>query len=434
MVTTTLKNADSWQLLNVTHCLIHKVILIDQCPHCSYAFVDWNRYIFRCCPHCGSKWKSVQFPTVQLPMNQLVTFSPEQLDSLFDTMLFTLRPKDLMFRRLQGIELSVAETARQIQIAYELMTNSQLRHEWIERVEASNPYHFTPSIEGRTIKDIFERNSQNFQQQKHCHTAGIDIAIPSLTSHLTHRRNKFQKRGIPYQHHLGIKEVSFILGITTTDVMQLVEDQLMQPLDATAILRDLFFNVEDITRLLDDINEHAHLIEYDNGLKKLIDFLPMLRFFGMSQGKFLSILSSLAGTYYRTETKQHWLSLFINYENMIYTLENRYLDLLPEHVDKQDFQSIYGLSNEQMQNLMKNSDLHYSNWQRTKQCIKKNVIKDFCSSFIVLNRIAKLKSKNVHVFAKELAEMGIYPVQILTGTRDVFLYSIYDKDDVFSKS
>ncbi len=89
----------------------------------------------------------------------------------------------------------------------------------------------------------------------------------------------------------------------------------------------------------------------------------MLRFFGMSQGKFLSILSSLAGNYYRYETKQHWLSLFINYEDMIYTLENRYLDLLPEHVDKKDFQSIYGLSDEQMLNLMKNSDLHYSNWQ-----------------------------------------------------------------------
>lgn len=96
---------DSWQQLNTTHCATHNLILIDQCPHCSSFFVDWYVFLFHGCPYCGCKWKSFQFPTVQLPMNQLATFSPEQLDSLFDTMLFTLRPNDLMFRRLQGIEL-----------------------------------------------------------------------------------------------------------------------------------------------------------------------------------------------------------------------------------------------------------------------------------------------------------------------------------------
>lgn len=425
---------DSWQMLNVTHCETHHVMLIDQCPHCTSTFVDWNGFLFQGCPQCGNKWHGFQFPTIQLPSYQLATLGPEQVDAIFDTLLFILRPNDLMFRSLQGIELSIVDTVKRLEIAYELLTHPELRHEWSNRVALSNKYQLKPSFHGLSVEEIFEQNSHKFQQHHVSIASHFEMMIPPVESHLTHRRNKFAAKGIPYHRHLGIREVAFILGITTNDVMPLIASQLIKPLDSQAMLRDQIFDLDNVTSLLDEINEHAQLVEYGNGFMKVKDFLPMLQFFGLSAGMFLSVLSLFTGHYYRISTKQHWLDLLINYDDMLRALEDRYLNLLTDLVDKKDFQSIFGLSDEQMNNVMKNSDLHYSNWQRMRQCIKKNVIIDFCSKFIILNRIAKLKRKNVHVFAKELTEIGIFPVQVLKGTRDVFLYSINDKDDVFSKN
>jgi len=214
----------------------------------------------------------------------------------------------------------------------------------------------------------------------------------------------------------------------------LIEERVIQPFDTHAMLRDHIFDLNSVTELLDQVNEAAESTQTHKELISIRDFLPKLRFFGIPPGKFISILTSLSRHYYRMTNKSHWLDLLVNPKDMIQVLEDRYLTLLPDQVDKKDFQSMFGLSDEQMNNLMKNSDLHYSNWQRTRRCIKKGTIVNFCSQSIVLNRIAKLNNKNVHVFSKELESIGIYPAKVLSGTRDVFIYGIQNKDDILSNS
>ena len=424
---------DGWQILDVTHCAIHEMMLLDQCPNCHAPFDEWYCFLFQGCPYCGCKWYSFGFDRQPLPTYQSATLNVQQQDALWDTLLFTLRPIDLMFRSLQGIEIRVDDVVKRLEVAYALLTHPAQRKAWIEHAMSANDYHFEPSFEGQSIETIIEHKSQFFQQVTSS-TDTVDLQVIPFVGHLTHRRNKVAESGTPFQCHLGLKEIAFILGLTTNDINQLTDNRVIQPLDAQAILRDQLFSLNAITNLLDLINDNAHPVESDIGLIQVHEFLPFLRYFGLSAGSFFSIFPSLKGRYYRNNLKSNWLDLLVNYDEMIQVLDDLYLSLLPENVDKKSFQSIYGLSDEQMDNLIKNTDLHYSNWKRTQQCIHKNVIVKFCSQFIVLNRIAKLKQKNVHIFVKELAEMGIFPELVLNGTRDVFLYSIHDKEDVFSKS
>jgi len=181
---------DSWQFLHVTHCTAHQVMLIDQCPYCSKKFSDWNGYLFEGCPYCGCKWNSFEFPIIDLPAYLLASLDSEQFDSIIDTLLFTLRPNDLMFRSLQGIALPVQEATMRLETAYTLLTHSKFRNQWINHICLSNKHFFAPSFDGQSVGSLLEKFSCHFPQQSETLECSFNINIPSSVSHLSDYRIK----------------------------------------------------------------------------------------------------------------------------------------------------------------------------------------------------------------------------------------------------
>lgn len=195
-----------WSLLPVTHCEEHLKLLLDACPCCGCSF-QWAGELFRGCPKCGVRWEAIDSNPPALPSQQS------------DFLGLLEHQPDLINGWLSELTESVVNTARPFDQYHE-------------------PIFEIPK-DLSEISSLVLRTYANDRSQE----------LPA-TGWVKPRRLKLEES---INHHVKHDGIADVLGISSGDVLPLVEEGLLKPLTDTPVIRDQLFDVRHANNLISSV-------------------------------------------------------------------------------------------------------------------------------------------------------------------------------------
>ena len=242
-----------WQIAHLIVCEQHSAPILDQCPSCDSP-LKWNENLLSGCGSCGYKWGSrTNQLTEDIEAYKHAQKAIVDLDALYRAYLHSAFTFGHTVWQKVKFPYDSQRHFRLMQSAYRLVCDYRYNKAFSETVKICGD----KSRLGKTVDDIRKRR------------------ISSLFNPIAAQRITFDKGDdphlfdwpemvIPVKHHKHLESIqpsdiaegdciSEALGITLTQLNQLVSRGVVECMSSSQILRDRVFSVKTVSKNLEDV-------------------------------------------------------------------------------------------------------------------------------------------------------------------------------------
>ncbi len=382
-----------WLYIHNTHCDVHQVSLMDQCPECGEPF-DWTTSLMDGCDSCGVSWDECLLPRSKMPVYQMLLDDALQqenkpfLDAFYAVFAVTLRPNDFIINRQARLDLANEETHQRHLQAYALINSPFCARQWAKEYEKAG--HLTPFLHGVPLLHFIKQARKSF---------GFAVEINHRYSHervesesaIRPYRKKLAEQ-VPLSRHVGLFEAATFLGIDAQGFGNLLEQHIVIPIHTSYFLTDTLFDLEsliEIDLIVWGKSKHAQGNVIESDLVPVVDLFPTLEAFCLSPAKLLAICLKEPTIPFYSAGGTHWYELKVIKSEFLLWLEDIYLQYIPDEIPVADFRRMSGIDEKQCKELVKSTSLSFKRWVRT-DVISSRSLSSFLKSYTLLGRLMKM--------------------------------------------
>lgn len=401
-----------WLYLHNTHCDIHQVALMDECPECGEP-LDWKTSLMNGCDSCGVSWSECSLPHSSTPVYQKVLDDALKhdnqplLDAFYAVFAVTLRPNDFIINRQTSLDMPNKESHQRHLQAYALIHSPLYARQWAKEYEKAG--HLTPFLHGKPLLHFIKQTSESFDypveiNHRYSHTRDENESAIRLY------RSKLAER-IPLSRHVGLLEAATFLGIDVQGLGRLLDQHIVLPIHESYFLTDTLFDLESLIEV--DLAVWGKSKQPQNNAADpphvpVMDLFPALEAFCLSPATLLAICLKEPEVPFYSAGGTHWYELSVNKTEFFEWLEDIYLQYMPDEISVDDFRRMTGTDEKQCRELVRNTSLSFKPWVKSDVISDKSLI-DFFESFSILGRYLQLYGLECEETLAALSEVGIEP-------------------------
>nr|WP_321238479.1 hypothetical protein [uncultured Tolumonas sp.] len=248
----------TWNLLPVTHCQEHRRALIDTCPICNKS-LTWHAMVGVKCGFCNFEWLNAEVVHEDTPEYQREFLSSQTnvtswLRRFTDALLVVLRPFDNLMISLERVP-EIPRLNEYIRAAYELLTDQATQIIFAKNVCQTRCTLIAVSSKAvqlplaRLEMETFRVGDLVLEQNDKPMLPEVDSVIPL-------KRKKLVSCGMTasdLNDHVNADQIISVFGISKQTLGMLVEANVINPVNRTAVTRDLLFLLSSIATIFSKI-------------------------------------------------------------------------------------------------------------------------------------------------------------------------------------
>jgi len=427
---------DEWQIIYITHCNLHNSLLHDACPNCHHTF-KWDAKLFTQCPKCHLQWKDICTVPNEVPVYQKVFTNTNQeqlkndLKCLSTSMIFALRPKDLMFNELQTLELSNAKIHSLLLNAHRLLADRTYRITWLNRYNSSI---CAPSFEGQALSEQLEILASKYSHQT-CDQNYL-FEIKSDEEFISVRKPRLKAANITseLQYQVGLNEAGYMLNLATLEITALWRTGYLHSIIETRSPHSLLFDTRSLKELIIDaltkraVNAQDTKAQNDISLFKAF---KKLKYFNLTIAQFIKLLiENKKITIYETEdgTSSLWERLFVDRKELFSLLNQNIQKNMDGGIHLETLSKMLCVTKTQLKELLKHTYLGRSHNNHARY-VSSKIVSSYLSNFMMLKREAKLFDYTEKQILEKLNLNCINPCYTLTSDYEPKPLYIFSRTD-----
>jgi len=421
-----------WLHAHYTHCQKHDVALLNCCPNCNVDFSSqWVSDVFEGCSNCGYRWEDIKVNVSSIPEYQkmAMTLTGQSLNvylaQLYQAALMIMRPFDINIEPLKRLPegINYEEVFR---LAFALIFCDAFQQAF-RAIRKAVWLKAAPHITEVSLD--FDETLMRFDELVSFKSNVSYADLPAVKQYSQALPSKLVGISEKVAPTLITKEqTAKLLSLKDDDVMNLVEHNLLHPLDTGA--HQWYFDLADVDTFLVIINSVA-TEPYCEDINK-IDLISVSHLCDLNScgfGETLTfILEGNIEISRSVESKRIQLSDFsVNRADVIEYFESNFSQSLNDLLTKNDLKKLCYLSDGELAVFIKHLSLSGLSLGSRKQVFESKSLIGLFENNILLNRWAKLnqvKIKDVHCYLKNY---GINPSDDFLWREDIYLYDKTEK-------
>ena len=422
-----------WRLAHVTHCVLHKAVLIRRCPACD-AELSWKPTLYSHCEKCKTVWEDVEVLDIGVPhyqsMEQSLTTPQKQVyrHHLYKVARMSIRFYDIQLTECRTFPTDVENRQMLFEFSYRFLFDIAFRE-----IHLQSRIDFWVR-EGRLnhLPRVFFETLHHDYQESVPLLLGLKPDMPSTmqvsqfqTQRIIHPRQALVLDKTSAHFQLDMTTLAKCMQLNVADITQLAKNDILSNRNNPKLVRDNWFDIRDVDELfatLYKLIKPQKEVTCSHNLITLSQAVQIVRRFKWTLGDILKLVVERRCDAFLCNqlTLLNLQELYIDREQLFAELDFYFCAQQTRRnaVYLQQYFFVSGIATERFIAFIHEQ----SSIEQSGNRVIMDQLKNFMANFLVLNRWCRLRKMAIPKVLNLLMDANIQPVFNYGATKGFYVF------------